>query len=181
MEFKLRGSTRLRFVWRGGAVMVVCLALAGCTGMAIPGTAPVPYARTAGLAPTSARFEDQSAVPVGPTRLDALVVKYSNLYGVPESLVRRIIVRESRYNPRARNGPYWGLMQIRYDTAQSMGYTGPASGLLDAETNLKYGVKYLAGAYLVGNNNEDQAVRNYASGYYYRAKAKGLLVEVGLD
>ena len=33
---------------------------------------------------------------------------------------------------------------------------------------------------LVGDNNADQAVRNYSRGYYYDAKAKGLLEEVGL-
>jgi soluble lytic murein transglycosylase-like protein len=115
-----------------------------------------------------------------PRAMDGLIAKYSSMYEVPESLIRRIIVRESGYNPRARNGPYYGLMQIRYDTAQSMGYRGSASGLLDAETNLKFGVRYLSGAYKVGNGNADQAVHNYASGYYYAAKAKGLLEEVGL-
>ena len=112
--------------------------------------------------------------------LDGLVVQYAALYGVPESLVRRIIVRESKYNPAARNGPYWGLMQIRHDTAQSMGYRGPASGLLDAETNLRYAVKYLRGAWLCADGSQDRAVRLYASGYYYVAKHKGLLREVGL-
>jgi soluble lytic murein transglycosylase-like protein len=112
--------------------------------------------------------------------LDGLVIQYAALYGVPESLVRRIIVRESRYNPAARNGPYWGLMQIRHDTARSMGYNGPASGLLDAETNLRYAVKYLRGAWLCADGSEDRAVRLYASGYYYVAKHKGLLREVGL-
>jgi soluble lytic murein transglycosylase-like protein len=112
--------------------------------------------------------------------LDGLIAKYSALYHVPEPLIRRVIVRESRYNPRARNGPYWGLMQIRYDTARGMGYRGTASGLLDADTNLRYAVKYLSGAYIVGDRNADQAVHNYAHGYYYSAKAKGLLEEVGL-
>ena len=49
--------------------------------------------------------------------------------------------------PRARNGPNVGLTQINAGTAQSLGYTGEASGLLDAETNLRYGLKYLAQAY----------------------------------
>jgi soluble lytic murein transglycosylase-like protein len=71
-------------------------------------------------------------------------------------------------------------MQIRHDTAKSMGYGGSASGLLDAETNLKYAVKYLAGAYLVANGNEDRAIRLYSAGYYYRAKRLGLLEETGL-
>jgi soluble lytic murein transglycosylase-like protein len=121
------------------------------------------------------------AAPVSPSSgLDPLIVHYSQAYGVPESLVRRVIVRESRYNPGARNGPYWGLMQIRHDTARSMGYSGPASGLLDAETNLRYAVKYLRGAWLCADGNEDRAIRLYASGYYYVAKHKGLLREVGL-
>jgi soluble lytic murein transglycosylase-like protein len=98
---------------------------------------------------------------------------------VPESLIRRVVQRESGFNPKARNGPYWGLMQIRHDTAKSMGYSGSAAGLLDAETNLKYAVKYLRGAYVVAGYNSDGAMRNYARGYYYDAKKLGLLKEVG--
>ncbi|MFC6491164.1 transglycosylase SLT domain-containing protein [Nitratireductor sp. GCM10026969] len=112
--------------------------------------------------------------------LDALIRKYAAHYEVPERLVRRVVKRESNFNPAARNRIYWGLMQIRHDTAQTMGYRGPASGLLDAETNLKYAVKYLRGAYLTAGGNEDRAVRFYASGYYYDAKRKGLLKETGL-
>lgn len=112
--------------------------------------------------------------------INGLIAKYADYYDVPESLVHRVVKRESTYNPRARNGPYWGLMQIRHDTAQSMGYRGDATGLLDAETNLKYAVKYLRGAYVVGGYSQDAAVRNYSRGYYYDAKRMGLLREVGL-
>lgn len=48
-------------------------------------------------------------------------------------------------------------------------------GLFDAETNLKYAVKYLRGAWLVADSNRDNAVRLYARGYYYDAKRKGML------
>jgi len=112
--------------------------------------------------------------------LDGLIAKYAAVYGVPESLIRRVVQKESGYNPRARNGPYLGLMQIRHDTARSMGYTGSAAGLLDAETNLKYAVKYLRGAYLVGGRNPDAAMRHYQRGYYYDARRMGLLDEIGL-
>jgi soluble lytic murein transglycosylase-like protein len=71
-------------------------------------------------------------------------------------------------------------MQIRYDTARTMGYRGTAAGLLDADTNLRYAVKYLAGAYRVARGNPDRAVHYYAVGYYYAAKRMGLLEEVGL-
>jgi soluble lytic murein transglycosylase-like protein len=125
--------------------------------------------------------------PLGPkgvaarsAELDALISRYAVHYEVPESLVRRVVKRESTFDPAARNGPYWGLMQILPQTARTMGYQGPNEGLLDAETNLKYAVRYLRGAWLTAGGDEDQAVRYYARGYYYDAKRAGLLDETGL-
>ncbi|TCV60446.1 transglycosylase-like protein with SLT domain [Neorhizobium sp. R1-B] len=111
-----------------------------------------------------------------PADLSKLIKRYAGLYGVPESLVHRVVHRESKYDPKAyhKNG-YWGLMQIKYSTAKSMGYEGPASGLLDAETNLKYAIKYLRGAWLVADNKNDNAIKLYARGYYYDAKRKDML------
>ena len=34
-------------------------------------------------------------------------------------------------------------MQIQYDRARALGYTGPAAGLLDPETNIYLGAKFL--------------------------------------
>lgn len=141
--------------------------------MAFASNAQSPASLAAGMA-----FETPGNAPTG---LDALIQKYSSTYEVPERLVRRVVHRESRFNPAARNGPYWGLMQISHPTARGMGYTGAPKGLLDAETNLKYAVRYLAGAYKVAGGNENQAVRYYAQGYYYDAKRKGLLHQVGLN
>jgi soluble lytic murein transglycosylase-like protein len=61
-------------------------------------------------------------------------------------------------------------MQIKLATARGMGYTGTAQGLLDPDTNLRYGVRYLAGAYRTANGHHGRAVGYYASGYYYAAK-----------
>lgn len=110
----------------------------------------------------------------------ALVNKYAAEYDMPASLIHRVIQRESGYNPAARNGPYYGLMQILPQTARQMGYDGPPSGLLDAETNLHYAGKYLRGAWLVSGGNQDRAVMWYSKGYYYEAKRKGLLRQTGL-
>ena len=110
--------------------------------------------------------------------IDALVAQHAKAHGVPEALVHRVIQRESSYNPRASSRGNLGLMQIRYDTARGMGYTGPASGLLDANTNLTYAVPYLANAYRVAGGSPDRAVSLYAGGYYYVAKRKGLLREL---
>lgn len=164
---------------------LAALLLGACSAAGLPHIAGARIAtaslagRPAGLAGTGPRIVATPQTAVAGT-LDGLIARYAAMNGVPAALVHRIVQRESGYNPRARNGPYWGLMQIRHDTARSMGYSGPASGLLDAETNLRYGVKYLAGAYLVANKNSDQAVRNYARGYYYDARRMGLLEEVGL-
>jgi soluble lytic murein transglycosylase-like protein len=104
---------------------------------------------------------------------DALVAKHAAAHGVPESLVRRVILRESRGNARAVSKGNYGLMQIRLGTARAMGYSGGAAGLLDADTNMTYAVKYLAGAYRAAGGNADRAVRYYQGGYYYQAKARG--------
>ncbi len=105
----------------------------------------------------------------------ALIAQYAATHGVPETLVHRVVRRESNYNPRAMGrGGALGLMQIKHATARAMGYTGSASGLLDANTNLAYAVPYLAGAYRVAGGNENRAVAYYASGYYYAAKRLGL-------
>lgn len=116
----------------------------------------------------------------GPEEINRLIAHYSQVYDVPEDLIHRVVIRESTYNPAARNGPYYGLMQIHPQTAQTMGYDGPAEGLLDADTNLRYAVKYLRGAWLVSGGDRDDAVMWYARGYYYEAKRLGLLEETGL-
>ena len=59
-----------------------------------------------------------------------------------------------------------GLMQIKVATARGMGYRGTAAGLLDPETNLTYGVRYLAGAYRAAGGHHGRAISYYASGYY---------------
>ena len=95
-------------------------------------------------------------------------------------LVRRVVKRESNFNPSAYNGGHYGLMQIKPATARTMGFRGEPRGLLDAETNLTYAVKYLRGAYMVADGNHDRAVRFYASGYYYDATRRGMLEATGL-
>jgi soluble lytic murein transglycosylase-like protein len=111
----------------------------------------------------------------GHAEYDALVARHAAANAVPEALVHRVIVRESRYQPGlVGRGGTIGLMQIKLPTARSLGYTGTAEGLRDPETNLTYAVKYLAGAYRAANGNHNRAVAYYASGYYAAAKHQRL-------
>ena len=105
-----------------------------------------------------------------------MVARHAAANNVPEELVHRVIMRESKYQPHLTGkGNTIGMMQIKHATARGLGYTGTAQGLYDPETNVKYAVRYLAGAYRTAEGNHDLAVRYYAAGYYYAAKRKGLI------
>lgn len=98
--------------------------------------------------------------------LDAMIARHAQANGVPEALVHRVVVRESRYQAHLVGAcGCYGLMQIKHGTARAMGYAGAPKGLLDAETNLTYAVKYLAGAYRKAHGNADRAIGYYARGY----------------
>lgn len=132
-------------------------------------------------APEPAATRDPS--PLNPNEtpaLRALIERAAAENDVPVALVQRVIRRESTHNPAARNGPYYGLMQILPQTARTMGFRGEPAQLLDAETNLRYAVRYLRGAWLLADGSYDRAVMWYARGYYYEAKRRGMLKEAGL-
>jgi soluble lytic murein transglycosylase-like protein len=140
---------------------------------ATPTFATNPLQTLLGAAPAQNRGDALPAL-AGRGQIDAWVSYHAKLNHVPEALVHRIIVRESKYNPRAvGSGGAMGLMQIKTATARGVGYTGGPAGLLDAETNLTYGIKYLAGAWRVSGGSHDRAVSHYARGYYYEAKRQG--------
>ena len=151
---------------RSALALITSAALAGCSRQGRPAGR--------GVASEPPLFPNETP------ELRRLINKYADLYEVPRSLVHRLAIRESRHRPGARNGPYYGLLQILPQTARTMGFRGAPNDLLDAETNLKYGVKYLRGAYIVADGDPDAAIMWYARGYYYEAKRKGLLVQTGL-
>lgn len=144
----------------GIAVLGLVAALSGCGG----DEPAAPVTRHAGATP----------------EMMALVERYADYHDIPPELLHRVIDRESDYNPAARNGPYLGLMQILPATAATMGFKGEPAQLLDAETNLRYAGAYLRGAWIVADGDIDEAVGWYASGYYYEARDRCLLVETGL-
>ncbi|WP_167524413.1 MULTISPECIES: lytic transglycosylase domain-containing protein [unclassified Mesorhizobium] len=161
-------------------------------GVAMPVTgqsakvAPMPGVQQAAyVVPQNPALLAQPSQPeqhaTGPrAEIERLIEKYSAIYEVPVELVRHVVNRESTFNPKAFNHGHWGLMQIKHATARGMGYDGPASGLFDAETNLKYAVKYLRGAWLVSGGNAKRADMLYQTGYYYDAKRRGMLEATGL-
>lgn len=73
-------------------------------------------------------------------RYDHFIRYYCQLYGVDPELVKLIIEKESKFNPRAvsRSGAI-GLMQLMPETAKILGVQNPYS----PKENIQGGVKYL--------------------------------------
>jgi len=151
--------------WGRRGLLLAALALAACGG----GRDRMP----AGLTSTG-------LYPNETPQLRQRINFWARHYQMPSALVQRVILQESQHRPAARNGSHYGLMQLSPQTARTMGYRGPDAGLLNADTNLRYGVKYLRGAWLVAEGNPDRTIMWYSRGYYHEAKRKGLLKKTGL-
>ncbi|MBY5818806.1 lytic transglycosylase domain-containing protein [Rhizobium leguminosarum] len=113
--------------------------------------------------------ERQSGYPVANVSgnsYSVLINKYANQYDVPVALATAVIRIESNFNPNARGSHgEIGLMQIKPATARMMGYSGSAKGLFDPETNIKYGMKYLAAAHDLGGGETCNTILKYNAGH----------------
>lgn len=115
---------------------------------------------------TAEKF-DTSAPKEGPgAPLRDRIAAHAKAAGLPAELAEAVIRHESRFNPKARgrHGEI-GLMQIKPQTARALGYTGTASGLYDVDTNLKWGMAYLAGAYKLAGGDTCGTILRYNAGH----------------
>jgi soluble lytic murein transglycosylase-like protein len=87
----------------------------------------------------------QGAVPADRAPVIAMIKAQAPSYGVPTWFALRIAKIESGYNPRARGaaGEY-GVFQMKCATARGVGFRGNCAGLLNASTNVRYGLKHLS-------------------------------------
>lgn len=125
-----------------------------------------PAEPTIGAVPAKRRGRPEAVAVDGALR--SLVMRYAAENEIPFSLADAVVRIESRYDSGARNGPHVGLTQISVQTAQSMGYKGSASGLLDPETNLRYGLKYLAQAHKLAGGDTCGTILRYQAGHRAR-------------
>jgi soluble lytic murein transglycosylase-like protein len=95
-----------------------------------------------------------------------LISKYADEYDVPEELAVAVVQIESNFRPTVKGSAgEIGLMQIKPATARLMGYRGPDYGLYDPETNIRYGMKYLAGAHELGGGKICGTILKYNAGH----------------
>lgn len=136
-----------------GTLVLVSLAIAGCQTTGNDDVEPLAYAGKAGIG--------KSAKPYGD-----IIAKYATEYGVPEDLAHAVVYTESAYraDARGRAGEI-GLMQLKLATARGVGYKGSAKGLYDPETNIAYGMKYLARAYELSGGTTCGTILKYNAGH----------------
>ena len=125
--------------------------------------------KPASTAPTKkaqAKSSRNKAAAKADVRYASIVARYAASYGIPESLAHAVIKVESNYRPGARGrAGEVGLMQIKPATARMMGYSGSVKGLFDPETNIKYGMKYLAKAHSLGGGTTCGTILKYNAGH----------------
>jgi soluble lytic murein transglycosylase-like protein len=115
--------------------------------------------------------EDKSAALEGATNGTSkpyadIVARHAQRLGVSEALAHAVIRVESNYrsNARGRAGEI-GLMQIKPATARGIGFSGNAQALYDPETNIRYGMKYLAQAQQLAGGDLCGTILRYNAGH----------------
>ena len=133
-------------------------------------TPPPPSGNQEAAAPTpgasSSAFE--GAREAASHSLAEMLAKHAFEEGVPVALAQAVVRIESGGNARAANHGALGLMQIKWATARAVGFSGPAVGLLVADTNLRFGMKVLAQAYRDAHGDICGALMRYQSGHLAR-------------
>jgi soluble lytic murein transglycosylase-like protein len=86
--------------------------------------------------------------------------------GIPAELVRAVIRVESDWDKDLTGfAGEIGLMQIKPQTAREMGFEGKNDALYNPETNIRWGVAYLATAYKLASGNVCQTILKYNAGH----------------
>jgi soluble lytic murein transglycosylase-like protein len=116
-----------------------------------------------------ARARQGRAMGLDKVSLVALVDREATALGLPIALARAVVRVESEWNPRetGKVGEI-GLMQIKHGTASLIGFRGSRAELYEPATNVRYGMKYLAGAYKLADGNICKTALKYQGGHAAR-------------
>lgn len=102
-----------------------------------------------------------------------IIQRHAQKHGVPVRLAHAFVKVESNYNykTRGRLGEV-GLMQLMPSTARGIGYKGSMRALYNPETNIAWGMKYLAMAYKKAGGDTCKTVMRYQSGLWAKRYSK---------
>jgi soluble lytic murein transglycosylase-like protein len=136
------------------------------TGSAIAGTKNKINLSTEHVKTTKRQRSRKTQVaPATNDRVVGLIKGMAPKYGVPIWFALRIAKVESGYNPSIRGaaGEY-GVYQMKCATAKGIGFSGNCSQLLNASTNVEYGLKHLQMAMKLSNGNLKMAASKHNGG-----------------
>jgi hypothetical protein len=119
-----------------------------------------------------------------------ILTRYAEQTDLPPAIADAVIRVESSFNPHAVGGVgEVGLMQIRPETAAMLGFSGGVTDLFEPETNIRYGVRYLARAWQLAQGDVCRTLMKYRAGWgnetmtplsvEYCRRAKGHLAAIG--
>ena len=109
----------------------------------------------------------QTATSAGGLRTQ--VARHAAAHGIPGNVANAIVTLESRHRPHVIHKGNYGLIQIRYGTARALGYRGAPSGLLNTETNLRFGMAYFARGWKASGGDLCRSIAHYQTGRLVRA------------
>jgi soluble lytic murein transglycosylase-like protein len=118
-------------------------------------------------------------VPRNRAPVVAMIKTMAPQYGVPTWFALRIAKIESGYNPRARGsaGEY-GVFQLKCATARGIGFRGNCGALLNASTNVRYGLKHLSLAMRSSRGNLRLAASKHNGGLGRKTMVAGYVRRV---
>jgi soluble lytic murein transglycosylase-like protein len=157
----LSGGTYDRGADVGRGAVLLVFATLGALAVAAPVAAEEASDQSASKAPEAA-----APRPGSPTVYRALAEAEARRAGMPGEIADAVMAVESGYNSGAIGSVgEIGLMQLLPSTARALGFEGRMEGLAVPETNIRYGVKYLAGAWRLAGGDLCTAVMKYRAGH----------------
>ena len=115
---------------------------------------------------TTAAIPAEKKAAVANSAYSSIIAKYASMHGVPVSLANAVIRIESNFRADARGSAgEIGLMQIKPSTARMMGYSGSTKNLYNPDTNIRYGMMYLAKAHQLGGGDTCGTILRYNAGH----------------
>ncbi|HEY0330267.1 MAG TPA: transglycosylase SLT domain-containing protein [Rhodopseudomonas sp.] len=100
------------------------------------------------------------------TRYRALIEKEAARHALSPDIAEAVMAAESGFNAGAvGSSGEIGLMQILPSTARMLGFAGSLADLAEPETNIRYGVTYLAQAWRLAGGDLCTAAMKYRAGH----------------
>lgn len=156
----------------------------------VPPPPPVPPVTSAAFQPPPAVAATAVSSAEGRRLYLPVINREAQRRGLPPALADAVATVESGYRTGAVGtvGEV-GLMQVRPTTAAMLGYRGSLTGLFAPETNIEYGVAYLAEAWRITGGQLCETLMKYRAGHgetrmtqrsvEYCARARAHLASIG--